>query len=152
MNLNLLLFLIFIVAPIGTVIHELGHVIGASLVKSDRIMLSIGTGKKLGTISLKNVDISIHTLFFLGGYTYYERKDTYQSNELIWMTILGPISSCLFAYIFYYCYQVAPNSYFKLLFLFNAWLTIVNIVPFKFRRKSSDGYIIVKLLTNKHKI
>lgn len=152
MDIYLLLFLILVVAPMGMFIHELGHVIGAKMVHSDHITLSIGLGKKIGTISLKTIDIHLHMLFFLGGYTRYERERTYQSIEFIWMSMLGPISSGLFAFICYLLHDVYPNDYIKILFLFNAWLMIVNIIPFKFRGKSSDGYTIVKLLTGKHNI
>lgn len=150
MDIYVFIFLVLVAAPISTFVHECGHAIGAKIVASDRITLTIGVGRRIGTISLKTVHITFHMIFFLGGYTRYERKRSYQSRELIWISILGPISSFIFAFLCYFMYDLYSNNYMKILLLFNVWLTIMNIIPFKIKDKLSDGYAILKILTNKH--
>ena len=146
MNIYFILYLLLIVAPIGTIIHETGHLIGAIIVKADRISISIGLGKKIGTYSFRNVTINIHTLFFLGGYVQSQRKASYETSEVVWITIFGPINNAVFAMIFYFMNEIYVHPYIQILFLFNLWLAVVNIIPFKIRGKQSDGYMILKAI------
>lgn len=149
MDIYLWLYLVIIVAPAGVLFHEMGHVLGAKIISADYIRLSIGIGKIVKTISLKKIRVTIQAIFFLGGSTQSERKTPYKSLDIIIMTVLGPISSGVFAFIFYVLYNIFPNHYLQLLFLFNLWLAFVNIIPFKIKRKQSDGYTILKLITQK---
>ena len=145
-----LLFLFFVVAPIGTIIHESGHVIGAKIVKADNINLSIGLGRKIGTLSFGNFQITVNMLFFLGGYVQSHREPSYRSLEIICITAFGSINNALFALLFYLLYGIYYNHYIYLLFLFNLWLAFVNIIPFKISGKESDGYAILKTLIRRN--
>ncbi|HLR66365.1 hypothetical protein [Virgibacillus alimentarius] len=146
MDIYLLLFLVFVVAPISMVIHESGHLIGAKTMRADHITLSIGLGKMIGSLSFKKIHIKFHTVFFLGGLLKSERTPTYKPLEIIWVTICGLLSSGLFTILFYLLYNIYTNYYIQLLFLFNGWLFIVNTIPFKIKGKQSDGYMIYKII------
>lgn len=146
MNFYFLLYLLLIVAPIGTIIHEVGHLIGAKIVKSDQISLSIGLGKRIGSLSFKNVQVNIHLLFFLGGYVSNKREKPYQLLEMICIIGAGPLHNAIYATIFYLISSVFYNQYIHILFLFNLWLAIINFIPFKIKDKQSDGYTILSLL------
>lgn len=136
------LCLIFIVAPIGTFLHEMGHAAGAKMVKADIIIVSIGLGKNIGVISWHSIKIKLKAFFFIGGYVQSERKIAYKLFEIIWIAICGPLSNAIFAFLFYLLYVMYPIGFFKLLFLFNLWLAVINIIPFKLFGKQSDGYTI----------
>lgn len=143
---NNLLFLLFVVAPIGTIVHESGHAIGAKLVKADTINLSIGLGKEIGTFSFKNLRMTVHLFFFLGGFVQSNRKPAYRSLEIICITAFGSVNNGIFAILFYLLNGIYYNQYIQILFLFNLWLAIVNMIPFKLKGKQSDGYMILKTL------
>src|SRR5690625_2774979 len=96
-----LIFLLFVVAPVGTTIHESGHAIGAMLVKADNIKLSIGLGKEIITFTLGNIQITIHTFFFLGGFVQSDRTPSYRPIETVWITAFGSINNVFFAILFY---------------------------------------------------
>jgi len=147
---NLLLFLVLVVAPIGTLIHEGGHAIGALLVRADHINLSIGLGKKIGTISFRNFQITVHMLFFLGGFVQSYRNASYRIIEVVCITLFGPINNGLFAILFYLLDGIYYNQYIHLLFLFNLWLALMNIIPYKIKGKQSDGYTILRILLDKY--
>ena len=146
MNIYLLLFLLFIVAPIGTLIHEGGHLIGAKLMKADYLHVTIGYGKKLFTFKCKNIQIIICCFFFIGGHVKNERYVPYRTIEMISIIVFGPLLNGVFAVFFYMLYDLFPNEYLFLLFLFNGWLALINLIPFKVKDKQSDGYMILKLL------
>ncbi|GAB3052560.1 site-2 protease family protein [Virgibacillus ainsalahensis] len=146
MDIYLLLYLIFIVAPCSTTIHELGHAFAARSVNADRITLSVGMGKRIWKVFLGRVQIIFHLAFFVGGLAKSERKIPYQSVEIIWFTIWGPITSGIFALLAYILFTMYPNGYLQLLYLFNLWLAVVNIIPFKMKEKQTDGYIILKTI------
>ena len=136
------LYILFIVAPISTFIHELGHVFGAKTVKAENITLSIGLGRKLMTIPFKRFQLTIHAFFFLGGFVRNKRSVPFDQWEIIRITIFGPLNNGLFAIIFYGIHQFLPNDYILVLLFFNLWLAIVNIIPFKLWGR--DGFIIFK--------
>src|SRR5690625_4954207 len=149
MTFDLIFFLIIIVAPFSAIVHELGHVIGAYIVSSHKLRAMIGLGKKIFTISYKNIMIHFHIIIFIGGAITYERKKPYKNKELILITILGPLNNLLFAIIFYSIYLFFPNNYFYLLSIFNLWLAVINLIPFKISGRSSDGHMIYNLLAIK---
>ncbi|MFD1039233.1 M50 family metallopeptidase [Virgibacillus byunsanensis] len=149
MDILLLLYLILIVAPIGSIVHELGHALGARILSANHVILSIGTGKKLFHYSCKYLDVAIHPIYFIGGHSYSERGNPYKNHELIWISICGPISNGLFSLLFFYVYNLFPNSYIQLLILFNLWLALVNMIPFQFNGKQSDGYTVFKRILKK---
>src|SRR5690625_24661 len=146
MDIFLFLYLVFVVAPIGTIIHECGHLFGAGTTQADQITLSIGQGKQVISFSGKKMHITIHAIFFLGGLAQSKRNSPYKSVEIIWVTFCGLLSSGIFAVFFYFLYNAYPNPYIQLLFLFNAWLAVVNSIPFKIKGIQSDGYTICKVI------
>lgn len=146
MNIYLLLYLLFITAPIGTIIHEGGHLIGAKLMKADHLRMTIGYGKKLLSFKCKNIRIIICSFFFIGGHVQNERNIPYQTMEMICIIGSGPLLNGVFAVFFYILYDLIPNEYLYLLFLFNLWLALINVIPFKLKEKQSDGYMILNLL------
>ncbi|WP_106497357.1 site-2 protease family protein [Lentibacillus sp. Marseille-P4043] len=146
MDIYVLLWLLFFIAPISTVLHECGHMLGARLVKADQITLAVGVGKKMYHFSHKQYRVSIHALFFLGGLAYSERNKPYKPMEIVWITICGPFINGIAACLVYLLFGFA-NGYVQLFILFNIWLAIVNIIPFKLKEKHSDGYTIVKTVS-----
>lgn len=151
MDIYLLLYLVFIIAPAGAVIHEGGHLLGAASVQANHISLSIGTGREIISFSCRQVRITIHLFFFLGGLAQSEREKPYTPLEIIWITVAGILSSGLFAVIFYLVYNTYGNAYVNLFYLFNGWLAVANSIPFKMKDKQSDGYVIYKILQNRSK-
>lgn len=149
MNIYFLLYLLLVVAPIGTLIHETGHLIGARMMKADHISLSIGSGKKIGTLSFKKIQINIYMYFFLGGYVHNKRRKPYTLLEMLCIIGLGPINNGIFAAFFYMVSSMYFNPYIHILFLFNLWLALVNIIPLKIKDKQSDGYMILNLFRQK---
>lgn len=138
------LYILFIVSPISTFIHEFGHVYGAKTVKAESITLSIGLGRKLITIPVKRFQLTIHAFFFLGGFVRNRREVPFSRGEMIIITIFGPLNNGIFTLFFYGIYQFFPNQYILVLVFFNLWLAIVNIIPFKLWGRESDGFIIFR--------
>lgn len=146
MTIYLLFYLILIVGPLSILLHESGHAIAARVVKADCITVSLGYGKILSSTVIERFQLNIHMVFFLGGLARSERKIPYKSSEIIWITISGPIANGLFTCLLYFIYVIYPNEYVYLLCLFNLYLTVVNIIPFRIKGKQTDGYTILKVL------
>ncbi len=145
----MLLYLVIIAAPVGTLIHETGHVIGARMFHADNVKLSIGTGRKISSFSFHKVRIMIRSIFFIGGMASSDRKTPYKTHEIVIIAMCGPLNNGVFACLLFFLYLVFPTSYLLLLLLFNLWVAIINLVPFQFKGKKSDGYTIYKALTRK---
>lgn len=150
MDIYLLLYLILIVAPLSIVLHEMGHAFAARIVNADLITVTIGKGKRFKRIGLKRTQIIVYSNFLLGGVAESIRNKPYNSFEVIWITIFGPILSGIIAFLFYILNEMYPNNYLQLFFWFNIWLAVVNIIPFKIKGKQTDGYMIIKVITQKY--
>lgn len=148
MNVYVVLWLVFVIAPISTFLHEFGHVLGAKWLKADSIRLSIGHGKQIATFSWKQIHVSLRALFFLGGMAYNERNDPYNKIEVIFISICGPLSNAIAATVIF---VLAGFSWIPVRFfiMFNIWLLVINLIPFSIKGKQSDGYTIWKTVSAK---
>lgn len=143
----LIVTLIIIIAPFSLFFHELGHLVGAKLRSATKILLTIGVGKVVKVITIQNIDIHIRRFFIVNSFTSTVREQPYTNKEKVFITIMGPLFSCIIACVFYVLYYgFSSNPYFFVTFLFNAWLVCINLIPFKIDRKQSDGYIIMQIL------
>ncbi|WP_047980002.1 site-2 protease family protein [Ornithinibacillus contaminans] len=149
MNIILLLFLVFIVAPISNLIHELGHLTGAKLAKADAIRVHIGRGRKVFQVAINQIEIVIGIVFISAGVTESRRDRTYKSYEVIYITLLGPLFNAIAVFICYLLYEVVRNEFLLLIMLYNGWLFMMNCIPFKMKDQASDGYIVLKEIFGK---
>nr|WP_170840650.1 site-2 protease family protein [Oceanobacillus limi] len=145
----MLLYLFLIVAPLCTFIHEVGHLIGARMLKADQISMSIGSGKSLYTFKTKRIRISVQPSLLLSGATSSERLRPYSSLEIAFITLCGPLCNILFCILFMILHTFYMNDYLFLFMFLNGWIAIFNIIPFKVKDKQSDGYIIIKQIFEK---
>lgn len=145
-NLIILFYLVLIVAPISTVLHELGHVLGAKSVNADKVTLRIGRGKPLITQNRGRIRLIINRHFFIGGLTESEREPPYSRKEKMWITFLGPAVNGIFAVISFLFLYIYPNKYLTLFLLFNVWMAVGNFLPFRIGEGRTDGYTILQLL------
>ncbi|PKR84557.1 hypothetical protein [Heyndrickxia camelliae] len=65
----IIIWFLLIIAPFSLFIHEFGHSLGAYLVKSDKIQLFIGAGKRIFLFHAGKISIHLHTFYMLGGHT-----------------------------------------------------------------------------------
>lgn len=138
------------VSPIGAFIHEVGHLIGALLVKADRVELLLGIGKKIGSLNYGSLVIHIHAVLFLGGLAKSSRNTPFNKKELCFITFCGPLFNLLVAY----AVTMIPlnNKYIFLFIIYNIWIGVINLVPFKVNGKQSDGYTIFGIIKNRYVI
>jgi len=149
-TLGVFLLLVFFIAPISLLFHEIGHVMGAKWANASSIQLTIGVGNKLWAGSISNLQITVRSLFMINSFTSTTRKNPYQRKEKIMITMMGPLFSGLLAIIIYGVYFIfIPSQMMYIFFLFNLWLVFINVLPFKIGQKQSDGYIIYTLLLKK---
>src|SRR5690625_7926 len=131
----LVIFICFI-APFSLLFHEVGHVVGARIMKATSIRLTIGIGKRLWNLQLENVQIIVHRFFLINSLTSTVRDEPFRRTEKIMITMMGPIFSGLLATVFYLLYLLLESNYMmQISFLFNIWLVIINIIPFKIGQK-----------------
>ncbi|WP_163969905.1 M50 family metallopeptidase [Oceanobacillus halotolerans] len=149
MDLYIVIIFLFIMAPIATFIHEFGHAIGARMRGADNVNLSLGTGNKCIHFNLNNIHITICSLYFLGGLVWSNRSTPYSNSELVLIALSGPISNGMVALVSFIPFYFIPNSYLSVFILFNLWLCIMNLIPFKIKQKKSDGYTIWQVLFEK---
>ncbi|WP_026906598.1 site-2 protease family protein [Paucisalibacillus globulus] len=150
MNTVLLIYLVFIVAPISNFIHELGHMLGAKLARADDITIYVGRGRRIFRLLTHQTDIQVGIAFFTSGLTVSNRKNVYRPHEMIYITFLGPLLNAIMVFIFYLIYMNLPNTFILFFMLYNGWLFLVNCIPFKIGKQESDGYIIVRELFSKN--
>jgi len=142
----MMLYLVLIVAPISTVLHESGHVLGARSVHADKITLRIGRGKPLITQNRGKTQLIINRCFFIGGLTESEREPPYSRKEKIWISFLGPAVNGFLAMISFLLLYIYPNKFLTLFLLFNVWMAAGNFLPFRIGESQTDGYTILQLL------
>ena len=147
----MLFFLCFlvIIAPITLFIHELGHAIGAYFVKSEKIELSIGAGKKLLSLYVGKLSIHIHMLYMLGGYSVSERDPYYSKHEQVIISLLGPLLNGLVGIFSLLLFPTYSSRILLTFTLFNFWLCIINLIPYRIGSRQSDGYAIIRTLWEK---
>lgn len=132
---------------LSLLIHEAGHIIAARLSSACNICLKIGAGKKLFAFRIGRLHVIIHRLFFLQFVTESESAKQYTNSEKIFISFLGPLFSIFFAGICYFLFTAFWDLHVLFFsFLFNLWVAVINLLPFKIGKKSSDGYVIFRLL------
>lgn len=144
------LLLIFFIAPFSLLFHEIGHVTGATLMKASSTRLTLGVGKKIWQGQIQNIDIIIRRLFLVNSFTSTVRERPFLKKEKLIITLMGPAYNGVLAVILYGIYYIFLQSQLiYIFFLFNVWLVIINLLPFKIGQKESDGYTIYRLILGK---
>jgi len=139
--------LVFIIAPFSLLFHEIGHLVGATLMRASAIRLTIGLGKPLWQTNFANVDIIIRRFFLINSLTSTVRNTPFRNREKAIITIMGPLFSGILTLIAYIAYSIfIATDILYLFFLFNLWLVVINLIPFKIGHKQSDGYTIYRLI------
>ncbi|WP_222599361.1 site-2 protease family protein [Aquibacillus kalidii] len=137
--------LVLVIGPLGTIIHETGHLLGALLGKADKAYLRIGIGQRVSKFEMKKVTIEFNRLFFIGGLTSSEKENSsFTKKEGAFIILCGPLANLIVATIIQSI--SIENLYLSLFMMFNYWLAFINIIPFKTRNRQSDGYQFIKLV------
>lgn len=141
-----IIVLIFLMAPISLFIHELGHVLPGLFFGSERSIIHIGRGSSLLHWRGKKLELSIHLWFFQGAYSINERSPVFTNYEKILISVGGPLLNGLLALTLSVFFSEVENPYVKVFLLFNLYLATVNLIPFSFKGKGSDGYRVLQLI------
>lgn len=145
-ELSLFLFLIFIGSPFSVFMHELGHALAGIVAKTTQTTLYLGTGKKFFRFRCGRICFVVQRFYLFGGYTINERKSPYTTWELVYITASGPLMNGLVALGILFLWNTAANPYLSILFAFNVWLALGNLVPIRLKGKQTDGYTIMEIL------
>src|SRR5699024_8024982 len=131
MILNFII-LILLITPISLLFHELGHLLGAKHLKADRIVISIGSGKKLFSYNFNTMNIIIYLMMMFQAHTHIEIHAKFNNIELAFITAMGSLFSLLHSVFLGLFLCVITSEIIIYFFLLNLSLTITNLIPFTF--------------------
>jgi Zn-dependent protease len=147
----LFVILLVVIVPISNFIHEYGHILIARTLKVNGTIIEIGVGPTFSSFRLFGCQCRINTVYFLGAQSFNE-SDTEVSNwNKALIALGGPLGNlviaCLLSVII-----TNDNQTVRLFMLFNFWVGFVNLLPFRFFKKESDGYIFTSMLFQELKL
>lgn len=138
---------VFLAVPFSLFIHELGHALTSLLFGAHDVTVRIGKGNCLYKLKRTRFSLIIHMNVFIHYMTEYKRNKPFTKREQLMIVLMGPMSNGIIGYCSYILYKDNTLlSFFLFCALFNWWLMITNLIPFKIGQKSSDGYTIYTLL------
>lgn len=73
-------------------------------------------------------------------YTQSERKLHFTRKEYSFITKMGPLFSLFLTELIGTLLFVVKSK--VIIFLFNLWITVINLIPFKTKNQKSDDYLI----------
>ncbi|MDY0396525.1 site-2 protease family protein [Virgibacillus halophilus] len=135
-------YLLFFIGPISIFIHESGHAAGAIIEKAYPITVHIGKGKRFFRLHIKRVNIIVYRWYFLGGATDFSRAVPCSIKKMILTSLAGPLCNLIVAAFFLMISLKTTDEQYLLWCLFNTWLGLSNIIPYKWRGNPSDGYLV----------
>ncbi|WP_041544168.1 site-2 protease family protein [Oceanobacillus iheyensis] len=143
MNLIDIVVFLFIIAPIITLIHEIGHVSGSFVYKATHIFIHIGFGKPIMKKNIRKLQFNINSFYILGGGSFYHFNYDLLPYQRAIIAFLGPLFNIIVFLLLLFQFGIdSENLLISLAIWFNLWLAIVNLIPFKWKEKSSDGLAI----------
>ncbi|WP_079479899.1 site-2 protease family protein [Halobacillus salinus] len=134
------LVLILLTAPLSLFLHECGHVLPALGLRAEQSQISIGSGKRLFSLSFRRVKIHIHTIFFHGAHSLNERSIQFTKKEKAWISVGGPLLNGAISWVGFMVLNDHVSYHLSLFVWFNAYLAVVNSIPFRIKGRESDGY------------
>lgn len=134
--------LLLIIAPLGNFLHEAGHAAGAAAAQADKISITIGGGPKLLTFTIGKLTIQVNIILFAGGHHRSWRADSYSLREQRLIAAGGPFMNIAAGAAVLLLYNICPDGFLRLFCMYNAWLGLVNLLPFRLKGKASDGWTI----------
>ncbi|SEA59613.1 hypothetical protein SAMN05421743_10652 [Thalassobacillus cyri] len=134
------------VAPLGILIHELGHAIPAVLLGRGEAVLHIGTGSVVIRAKWGKFQLRVYRLFFLGGHTESCCNESFNRWQKGVVSLGGP---CLNLFVFLLSYSFLRIEWLHIFMLYNLYLAVFNLIPYSWKGKYSDGYRFFQILLNK---
>src|SRR5699024_1372672 len=126
-----------LITPNSIIIHDIALLLGAKHLKADRIVISIGSGKKIFSYNFNEMSIKSYLMIMFQAHTHSERQPKFNNKELAFITAMGPLFSLILTVFLGLLLCVITSEIIIYFFLFNLWLTITNLIPFKFKNQMS---------------
>lgn len=143
-----ILFCTVTILPLTILLHELGHFFTALLFQARNIKVKVGFGNKIGTMKMKEYSISFHYLPFIGS-TFYELAQPNDFKQVI-ISASGPILNGIIAFgLILQGFGNDPSFitlWFQWFIIYNFFMFIMNLIPFKLGSYYSDGWIVLNAI------
>lgn len=149
-NIVFIIFCFFTILPLTTLCHELGHFFVTRLFFIENVTVRIGSGKEMFRLKVKDLTVVLH-IFPYGGTTFFELNKNLSSMKQIILSLGGPLLNGCIAFFLLLPGLGSGDHYitiwFQWLALFNLWMCVMNLIPYKIGLFYSDGWVIVKVIS-----
>jgi hypothetical protein len=148
-----LLLAAVVIQPLLVILHELGHFLTARLLGLEPSLISLGVGPKIWGGKILGVPLRIYGWPTLG-LTRVGSRSLQFLRLRVWLTVLmGPVTNILLIGVSVAFWDSLVRSFganvVLLWLIFNAFLVLMNLVPFQFRRLGqlyrSDGLQLLQI-------
>ncbi len=134
--------LVLVVVPITNFFHETGHIFIAKLFNLKGSDIVIGTGPKLISFNLLETNVQFNLFYFLGGYSTNVSEGEITNWQRGLISLGGPLINIMVASLLLIS-NLPYSMLVELFILFNLWVGLVNLVPYKFLNRESDGFVFL---------
>ncbi|MBD8071485.1 site-2 protease family protein [Bacillus sp. PS06] len=138
-----IIVLLFIVVPMTVFLHEVGHGLVARVMKIDGVEVVIGTGPMLVSFQFGGIHFQFHAIYFFGAYTTNLSAHEVSEWQRGLISLGGPLVNVGVAILAYLLLDM-NHMISELFVLFNVWVGLVNLIPYKLLKRESDGLIFIK--------
>ena len=147
----LFVLLLIVIVPISNFIHEYGHVLMAQTLKVNGTIIEIGVGQRIISFRFFGCQCRINTVYFLGAQSYNESDIEVSNWNKALIALGGPLGNLVIACLLS-VFITNDNQTVRLFILFNFWVGFVNLVPFRFLKRESDGFVFTSMLFQELKL
>jgi len=142
----------FVILPVVSLIHELGHVVVAKLLGAKNIKIIIGSGRILWNTRV----FEIRKYYFYYGYCYFENIDDSSRWKNLFIYSGGVLVNILVAVLLIYVISgefIASSSFTYQFLYFSMYYVFFALLPMSYPDGNfSDGKIIYHLLKRDHRL
>ena len=142
----------FVILPVVSLVHELGHVLIAKLLGAKNVKIIIGSGR----ILLNTRVFEIRKYYFYYGFCYFENIDDRSRWKNLFIYSGGILANIIVAFFLLYVMSgdlVSSNIFTYQFLYFSLYYVFFALLPMSYPDGNySDGKIIYHLLKRNHRL